>query len=303
MKQLNRFLRTYTYYTSYFLQSLIGRRKPLLGGLKLSHACNLTCRACPFWRKAGDGLSFSQAETAMRELHRRGVRLLIIEGGEPFLWKDGENGLEDIVALARKLFFNVAITTNGTFPLKTRADLIWVSIDGLQPTHDRLRGPSFEKIMGHIGTSEHPAIFAHMTINRENHLEIPALVEFLTPHVKGITIQFHYPYQEGEEDLALEPQARIAVLNELIRLKKEGLPVADSYTCLKALRNNTWTCRPWMIASVDPDGTIHQGCYVQNRGKVSCNDCGFAAHTEISLAYGGHLGAILCGNRIFKRSS
>jgi hypothetical protein len=53
-----------------------------------------------------------------------------------------------------------------------------------------------------------------------------------------------------------------------------------------------------MIASVGPDGKITQGCYVKNRGEISCERCGFSAHTEISLAYSGVIGSLRAGNRI-----
>lgn len=287
------------YYLSYYLLNLFGKKRPLLGGIKLSHQCNLTCDHCPFWKKAKDSLSFEQAVSSMKTLHKQGVRILIFEGGEPFLWKDGNYDIRDIVKEARKLFFSVGITTNGTFPIDADADIIWVSIDGLKETHDRLRCNSFDKAIANLETSAHPRIFAHITINTLNWKEIPELVQFLKNKVKGITIQFHYPYQEGEKDLSLTSDQHQAVLDNLIQLKKQGLPVANSYTCLKALKENKWKCHPWMIASVEPDGTITHGCYVKNRGTIACDKCGFSAHTEISLAYSGVLEAILLGNRIF----
>jgi hypothetical protein len=54
-----------------------------------------------------------------------------------------------------------------------------------------------------------------------------------------------------------------------------------------------------MIASADPSGELTQGCYVQNRGVIACEQCGFSAHTEISLAYAGRLGPICTGRKIF----
>jgi hypothetical protein len=54
-----------------------------------------------------------------------------------------------------------------------------------------------------------------------------------------------------------------------------------------------------MIASVDPDGTLTQGCYLEGRGEISCERCGFSAHAEISLAYSGVIGSILVGSKIF----
>ena len=129
--------------------------------------------------------------------------------------------------------------------------------------------------------------------------KIPELVQFLEGKVKGITIQFHYPYEDCDEELFLPFDRRRAVLDKLIGMKKRGLPVADSYACLEALKDNRWKCQPWMIASVDPDGQLTRGCYVKGRGEVACERCGFAAHTEISLAYRGVIESILVGKRTF----
>ena len=49
---------------------------------------------------------------------------------------------------AKRRFFSVGITTNGTLPLDVGSDVLWVSLDGLRKTHDRLRGaPVFERII------------------------------------------------------------------------------------------------------------------------------------------------------------
>jgi hypothetical protein len=58
-----------------------------------------------------------------------------------------------------------------------------------------------------------------------------------------------------------------------------------------------------MIASVDPDGKLVHGCYVKERGEISCGRCGFSAHTELSLSYNGVIESILVGARIFLGSN
>ena len=234
----------------------------------------------------------------MTALHDWGVRIVIIEGGEPFLWRDGEHDLTDVIAEAKKSFFSVGVTTNGTFPIEVDSDTVWVSIDGLRETHDRIRGKSFERIMANIEASSHPRIYAHITINSLNWKEVPELVELLSHKVKGITVQFHYPYQEVDEGLFLPLDKRQKVLDDLIGMKRQGLRIANSYACLEALKNNRWRCRPWMIASVDPNGKLTHGCYLKGRGEIACERCGFSAHTEISLAYNGVIEAILVGKRI-----
>jgi MoaA/NifB/PqqE/SkfB family radical SAM enzyme len=298
-------IKPYTYLIRYYLSSLLGQKNPLLGGIKLTHACNLACTQCPFRKREAPSLSFAQAVSALTTLHDWGVRLLVIEGGEPFLWRDGAYNLSDIVAQAKKLFFTVGVTTNGTFPIEVDSDIVWVSIDGLENTHDRLRGKSFARIMANLEATMHPKVYAHVTINSLNWQEVPELVTFLASglhspdKVKGITVQFHYPYEEITSDLLLPRDQRRQVLDDLIRLKRQGLPIANSYASLRALKDNRWKCRPWMIASVDPDGQLTHGCYVKNRGQVACEQCGFSAHTEISLAYGWRIGPILTGHRIF----
>jgi len=275
------------------------RKRPLLAGFKVTHRCNCRCAACPFWRRPGPDIPFSTAMDVLDRLRAAGVKLLILEGGEPFLWRDGDRRLEDLVIEAKRRFLRVGITTNGSFPLESRADVIWVSIDGLQETHDRLRGTgTFERAIGHIEASPHPRLYANITISRANADEIPALVRFLSNRVRGITIQFYYPYPESE-DLWLPRDRRRAVLDELIALKRAGYPLLDSVAALERLKDNTWRCHPWLIASADPDGTVTQGCYLLNRAEVACSRCGFAAHVEMSLAYDLHPAAVWTGMRVF----
>jgi len=277
---------------------LLGRRRPFLAGFKVTHRCNLRCRACPFWRRPADDIPYEAALRAMDALHRAGARLLILEGGEPFLWRDGRRTLEDLVRAAKARFYRVGIATNGTLPLESEADTLWVSLDGLEESHDYNRGPVFRRIMENLERSSHQRLFAQLTINRRNRDEIPDLVRFLAGKVRGITFQFHYPYPESE-DLYLPLEERGPVLDGLIRLKREGFPILDSYATLEALKDNSWRCHDWLIANVEPTGQINWGCYLKGRGPADCRKCGFAAHVELSLAYDWHLGAIAAGIRTF----
>jgi len=289
----------YLYFLRHNLESrLLGRKRPLLTGFKLTDRCNLRCRVCPFWQRETDEMSFVQVKDVLLRLYQLGVRLMILEGGEPFLWRDGAYGLEDTVAESRRLFFCTGIVTNGLTPIETQADIVWVSVDGLRETHNHNRGPTFDKVIANIQRSTHPRLFANVTINAMNQKEIPELVRFLADKVKGITIQFYYPYP-GTEDLSVAAAERFAVLDELIALKRAGYPVSDSIPALRALQDNSWRCFPWLISSVEPDGQITLGCYLLNRAAVNCKWCGFAAHTEISMAYNWNLAAIHAGAKIF----
>lgn len=295
-------LRKVTYLGKYYFNAkFLNKKRPVLAGIKITHRCTLKCRQCPYWQRPVPDLKWEQVQKLLPKLYVDGVRILILEGGEPLLWKDDTYNINDVIREAKRYFFCVGVTTNGTLPIANEADVVWVSIDGLQETHDRLRGKSFEKIITNIKASKHPKIIANITINKENISEIPALIKFLSSLVKGITIQFFYPYHESE-DFLLSWQEREDVLEKLISLKREGYAVSDSVSALRALMKNTWKCEPWMMANVEPDGTINHGCYLKNRTEEvdPCKLCGFAAHTEISLAYQLNISAILAGKDILK---
>ena len=289
----------YLYFLQHNLRArLWHERRPLLGGLKLTHCCNLRCPACPFWRRPQGDIPYERALAALDAVHRMGARLLILEGGEPFLWRDGARTVEDIVAAARQRFYAVGITTNGTLPIRTAADMVWVSLDGPQEVHDRYRGPTYDRILGHIAAAQHPRLMANITISRLNWERIPDLVRDLRGLVYGITVQFSYPYGDAE-DLTVTPEARWQVLDELIALKRQGYPLLDSYSVLRRLRDNSWRCHDWLLVNIEPDGQIHQGCYLKQRGAIDCRRCGFAAHAELSRAFDWDAEAILTGRGVF----
>jgi len=90
------------------------------------------------------------------------------------------------------------------------------------------------------------------------------------------------------------------VLEDLIKLKHQGYPIFNSASALDGLKQNTWKCHDWLIANAEPDGKMNIGCYLKDRAEISCEKCGFAAHTEIAKAYDWNFGAILVGQRTFK---
>jgi MoaA/NifB/PqqE/SkfB family radical SAM enzyme len=290
----------YLYFLYHNLKTrLLRQRVPLLAGFKITHQCNLQCRSCPFWKKKPEQVTYPQALEIFEKLRRAGIRLLIFEGGEPFLWRDGRYRLEDLVRAAKQFFFSVGITTNGTLPIETTATSVWVSIDGLETTHNQNRGDNFNRVLQNLTASRHPNLMANITINRLNYPEIPELVRFLNDKVQGITIQFYYPFPDSE-DLWLSRAQRIQVLEQLILLKNKGFRLLNSVTTLEALKENTWKCHPWLIGSVEPNGEINYGCYLFNRAEISCAHCGFAAHTELSQAFDWNPASIWAGRKIFK---
>lgn len=296
MFPLSRFAQDGYIVQKYFLER---QKIPFLASFKLTYRCNLHCRQCPFFSIQTPELTFAQVNELLDRLYQRGSRIVIFEGGEPLLWHDGSHTLAEVVALAKRKFFSVGVTTNGTLPLNIPADVLWVSIDGLAATHNALRNADiFDRVVENIRQSEHPRIYAHITVNAVNASEIPELLVYLHGLVQGMTVQFYYPYGQHDE-LFLDFDRREALLTEIIRLKRRGIPILNSIPALEALKRNTWHCSDWLLDCVNPDGTITQGCYLKSRTAVDCTKCGFSPHTEISLAFQGRLRSIIAGEKIF----
>ena len=107
---------------------------------------------------------------------------------------------------------------------------------------------------------------------------------------------------QGELDLALSQAERKQAVHTILKLNRSGLlPVLNSSASLKRMVDNTWKCRSWILANVDPDGSLWTGCYLQKRGEIRCRYCGFTPVAEASLAVTLHPGALYAGWRIFLR--
>lgn len=288
----------------FFHSRVMGKDLPLIASLKLTLRCNLACRGCPFHARAGlpgSHMSYDLAVSSLERLKTMGCPIVIFEGGEPLLWRDGPHSLADLAALARGSFVCIGATTNGTLALDVPVDVLWVSVDGLKPTHDALRSGSFDRVTANIRSSRHPRLYIHFTANSRNFHELPAVAEMFCSlkQVRGMTVQLFYPYGRGEEDLRLSPEQRAEVMGSAIRLKRLGYPIMNSYRSLKAMVRNTWRCHDRLLANVEPDGTISTGCYAKNRGEVCCRECGFTPVAEASGAYDLKPGSLAAGFRLF----
>jgi len=287
-------------------RKIFGQRIPLLASFKLTYRCNLACVACPFHRHNGgesDQMNWTTTMTSLDTLRRLGALIVVFEGGEPLVWQDGGYTLYDVIGYAKRHFPRVAVTTNGTFALDVPADILWVSLDGLKESQDRLRSGSFDQVWSNLRKSMHGRLYVHFTINRENRHDIRPLLEKLKDirAFGGMTIQLFYPYERGEAPLALSGEERRAVLEEVIGMKKQGFPILNSAGRLGAMIRNDWRCRDDILVNIDPDGSVTQGCYVKSRGRIDCRACGFTAVSEASGAIDLLPGSLRAGWSIFFR--
>mgnify|MGYP005837868097 CR=1 FL=1 len=160
-----------------------------------THACPLSCRHCgsDCGKPLDKELSTDEIKGALKSISRDfdAEKIMIaITGGEPLMRKD----LFEVMKFARSLGFRWGLVTSGmlvneqTIRLCEESDMstVTVSIDGLEETHDMLRGAkgSFNKAVDALRMFKESGKFevvqATTCVSQYNIAELPALHALFT---------------------------------------------------------------------------------------------------------------------------
>jgi Fe-coproporphyrin III synthase len=281
---------------------VFGQDIPFIGGLVINDRCNLKCRQCRVGDIHGRNLLYSEVSSGLDAFYKLGIRSLFIEGGEPFLWEDRSRQLEDIVELARKTGFKiVTIYTNGTLPIETGADVVFVSLDGLRDSNNFLRGNVFDKVISTIENSSHPNININFTINRVNAADIEPFCEYVRQirNIKGVFFYFHTPYY-GIDDLFLCLEEKRRIIDRILSLKKRGFKILNSESCLTMVSKDNWA-RPSRLCYVYDKNRLFQCCRAIGNDLV-CKHCGYLGYPEIISMLKLHPSSILAAMNYLPRN-
>ncbi len=272
------------------LTTILFRRKdPIVGSLIVTDRCNLACRHCAVANIRRVNYSFERLQSDLQMLHDEGVRILFLYGGEPFLWRDGDRTLHDVVAEARRIGFPlVNVVTNGTYGLDLpEADLILVSVDGTREHHDELRGHNYDQVLAIIRDAPADNLCLYMAVNRVNLDDIEhvcALARDL-PHVRAVSFNLHTPYP-GTEELTLSPEQRRTACERIVDMIDRGYPVLNMRSALPRVADGT-APRPCPQCVIVEDGEQWTcGRCIEIPGL--CEQCGFIFASELSLLFRGN---------------
>ena len=165
----------------------------------VTDGCNLRCKHCFYWKNLknkNDELKIDKIKKIAKSF-KHPLHMLSLTGGEPFM-------RQDIVEICN-LFYKynntkrINIATNGILTGKiveatkiilrnnpTKRFTIFISLDGLQSTHDSIRNynGSFEKAIKTIKElkkikNKNLSIFVATTITEQNFEELPELIQFV----------------------------------------------------------------------------------------------------------------------------
>jgi MoaA/NifB/PqqE/SkfB family radical SAM enzyme len=215
--------------------------KPFLS-IEITRECPLRCPGCYAYEPGhlGNAGPLRQLSDYRGEALVHGLLALVrrfrplhvsIVGGEPLV---RYRELEVILPKLADMGVEVLLVTSAVRPIPAAwTDLpnlyLAVSIDGLQPEHDRRRAPAtYDRILKHIAGHR---IFVHCTITRQL-LQRPGYLrefaEFWSRRleVRRLWFSLYTPQQGEQSEERLTPQDRARVLEELSQLRL-SFPLMD----------------------------------------------------------------------------
>lgn len=184
--------------------------------IDITAACNLRCRHCYYFRdprEIAEEPSLAVWEERFLGLRREGIRIALLLGGEPAL-------RPEVLMAADRIFPFVDVISNGTVKIPPGfRHRIFLSIDGLQGTHDAIRGAGvFAKaIANYSGDSR---VVVHMVLGRDNYRDLEGVARIVREHgFRGLLCGLYAPPPGREDAGRLSPEERAAIREEIRRVR------------------------------------------------------------------------------------
>ncbi|MDD5301703.1 MAG: radical SAM protein [Elusimicrobia bacterium] len=276
--------------------------RPLVGTIILTDFCNLSCAHCATSNHRQEHHSYDEVSREIRALYDLGVRILFFSGGETMLWRHSGRTVRDLVREAKAMGFPIVnFVTNGTVDFDTpEASLILLSLDGTKPTHDDIRGVSYDRIMENLKRVTASNVCAYVALNSRNYLEIPRIAELVKAHpkLKSMSFNFHTPYP-GTEGLAMSRGQKEHAAREIKTLIGKGYPIFNLSSCIDSYLDGTWS-RPCAQCVVSEDNA-RTTCGRCSKIAGLCKECGYLFAVEYSKLFAGDLRVIFEMLRTYPR--
>jgi 12,18-didecarboxysiroheme deacetylase len=204
--------------------------------------CNLRCVHCYSGsrdRRYEGELDTTEGRALIDDLAGFGVPVILFSGGEPLMRPD----ILELIAHARARGVRSVLSSNGTLITAELArelkglqlSYVGVSLDGLEPTHDRFRGVkgAFAQAMAGLRNCREAGIKVGLrfTINRRNVQDIPGIFRLLVEEDIPRVCFYHLAYAGRgsrliEEDLDRQEARQVVdrIIDATRDLHASGLP-------------------------------------------------------------------------------
>ncbi len=274
----------------------------------MTNRCNLRCLHCYISaedRSYKDEFSTEEAKEFIRDICEMGSPVLLFSGGEPLLRKD----LFELGAYAKELGTRPVISSNGTLITPEIArkikeagfEYVGISIDGAEATHDHFRQKEgcFQAAITGIKNCLAAGVKsgARMTVNKHNHLDLPAVLDVVEKEGIPRFCMYHLVYSgRGKEmvkdDLTHEESRKVmeTLVDKTLDWHKRGVNTeilttdnhADGIYLLKYVRKNLPEREDEVVELLKMHGGCSAGGKMANidpRGDV--HPCQFWSHVTL----------------------
>ncbi|MFH1653543.1 MAG: radical SAM protein [Pseudomonadota bacterium] len=279
--------RRYPIFKSQILPRLVllfyGVPKKSFGSVDVTNKCNLRCKHCYYYAgKQDEEIEPSHLidKISTHLSNFKNCWSCTWVGGEPLLRQDVPYKLKS------KFKFNL-IVTNGTLPLPDWKDVsYYISLDGTQETHDKIRGKGvYARLHKNVTDPKNygKTIRLACCLNNLNKECIEPMLEewYDCSNVKEMIFDFYTPFVDAEDDLWIPFEERDKIIDKILTLKREkyGQFISGSETLYSLMKSGN---RHKAVGSncifmkkgfaINASGELKSKCMLG--GKADCDRCG-----------------------------
>ena len=230
-------------------------------GFLMTNLCNAKCVHCDIWKNKGkdDTPTVEQYKATLSEMRDwLGPVHVFFSGGEALL----RPYTPELLAHASSVGLFAEVLTHGYWDNQTRIEevakanpsRVTVSLDGIGETHTKIRGKEkfWEKTTRTLETLKRMRSELSLTyvvrlkcvVMEHNLQDVSAVARFAVEHgfevfYQAVEQNYNTPddprWFETSENWPKDPERAVSAVRGLIALKKEGLPIRNSYEQLEAM--------------------------------------------------------------------
>ena len=312
---------------------LLKKKIPLVVSYLTTYRCNQSCKYCNSQQMCEDELNTSNAIALIEDMKKSGVLKLGFAGGESLCRDD----IADLICCAHDIGLITSISSNGRNiiryidVIKKNIDIVQLSLDGREETHDFVRGSgSYRVVMEALKALHENGVktITNTVITRDNYKDIPFIIELARKYKTKALFQPVFDYALSQEASVINGYKTNAgelynSVRYLLKEKRNGAPIGNSIEYLKYIysnrdKNSYSKCFAGkLFCAVDPAGYVIPCCFKMKNdyknnaiknGFMSafqhctdnenskCNGCFCNAYVEANLTFKLYMGA--CMNAI-----
>ena len=185
---------------------ILKKRTPLTVSFLSTYSCNQKCKYCDWTKLDLASMDTKQALTLIEGFKKRGVVKLGFAGGESLHRGD----IDTLMECAHKSGLVTSISSNGRAvhkhidAIEKYADVVQLSIDGLEETHDALRGKGSYKVVIEaieLLRERKVKVITNTVLSKRSLGELEAVLDLAKKYRYKALFQpiFHYGISETEE--------------------------------------------------------------------------------------------------------